>query len=302
MASVLEYARQLQTLAGTTGDSLWLVFRRVEVKATYHPGSAAHLVITTPYVGRNDADGAGYRGRPPLSAPRPMAIQLRKETAGDLRGKRRGVAVETQLGDPVFDEAVYIDSTSRPEVIQRVLGAAPARAAIQALLAGGAGPITLDAKGGTIAVRVEGIGDLPDGVTWLLDHLLTIAAHMPVVHESGEAPPRDAWTGRRNVLAVSGMLGMFPAVLLMFSALPSRCYWSDGEGTQLLCEEAGCCTPVQGGLAAGVLLGAIVATALFRKVRGASNSHTLRPTVAFFAFILVIELCVSVAHLVVPVE
>ena len=75
MASVLEYARQLQTLAGTTGDSLWLVFRRVEVKATYHPGSAAHLVITTPYVGRNDADGAGYRGRPPLSAPRPMAIQ-----------------------------------------------------------------------------------------------------------------------------------------------------------------------------------------------------------------------------------
>ena len=53
----------------------------------------------------------------------------------------------------------------------------PGAAAATAVLT--AGPITLDAKGGTIAVRVEGIGDLPDGVTWLLDHLLTIAAHMP---------------------------------------------------------------------------------------------------------------------------
>jgi hypothetical protein len=73
-------------------------------------------------------------GAPRVSDEGPV-ITLRRETATDREGKRRGINREVQTGNEGFDAAVYIDSQATDSETRRVLGRSATREAVQTLLA-----------------------------------------------------------------------------------------------------------------------------------------------------------------------
>lgn len=300
MTSESDFVRGLRALGRQGAANVFSIpYGDVPIRVRYYPGSSSHLVLDAPYVGRRPERTSDYRGlRGALVATRPMEIVLRREDRSDAAAKAGGVAVEAQVGDPEFDRAVYVDSRSQHEVIGAVLAEAPLRAAVRALLDAGVGPITIDTKDATISLRVHAFSGLPADVTWTLGHLATIAASVPEVRASGDSHPEDVWRGRQIGMGVLCLLGAVPPLVLMFFALPERCYDSDGEGISLSCVEPGCCAPAQGGLALGLVLGLLAAVLVWPRIRGTSSSHRVRPWVAFFAVALCLEACFSVAHLV----
>ena len=48
-----------------------------------------------------------------LTAPRPLAIELRREQLDDVEAKKDGATVEWQSGDPVFDDGWKSRSSAR---------------------------------------------------------------------------------------------------------------------------------------------------------------------------------------------
>lgn len=62
-------------------------------------------------------------------------VVMRPETDEDRKGKARGMNVEVQLGDPVFDEVVYIDSDAPDQAIHDFLAPAAVRFVVRHLVA-----------------------------------------------------------------------------------------------------------------------------------------------------------------------
>lgn len=268
------------------------------IRVQYFPGSSSHMVLTAPYVGRALGAGEGYRERAVLEAPRPMRIALRREEGADVRAKHSGVAVEAQTGDAAFDEAVYVDSPSSHATIQQVLGSQALRDAARELLALGVGPIVIDDLMGNVEVRVSAFSGIRRP-TRLVDAFAAVVSHVPEVRANGQRLDADRWKGAQILMGAAVFVGLIPASLSIFVLLPARCYESDDEGTSLVCtEEPACCTPALGGLAGGALVGALLGVTLFSRIRGASNSHTVRWWVALFALLLGIEAGVTLAHVV----
>ncbi len=296
-----DFLRALRALARVSGkDDDFVIDRHgVALRVQHYPGSSSHVELSTPYVGRAAGTSESYRGGAlmALAAPRPMQIALRREKPSDAAAKRSGVAVEAQTGDPEFDDAVYIDSPSSREVIQHVLGAAPARDAVRALLALGIGPITLDGMDLRIRAHIGSFGSLRSPET-VLDHLATLANHLPEVRASGKRPPIDVWQARAILLGLAAFLGVFASLFSTFMLLPDVCYVSDGEGISLTCEYGSCCTPSTIGLLAGGLVGLVLAIMVWGRIRGTSSAHTVRPWAAFFTLVVTIEVCVTAASVV----
>jgi hypothetical protein len=72
-------------------------------------------------------------GAPRVADDGPV-ITLRRETATDREGKRRGINRELQTGNEGFDAAVYVDSQATDSETRRVLGRSATREAVQGLL------------------------------------------------------------------------------------------------------------------------------------------------------------------------
>ncbi len=70
-----------------------------------------------------------------LRGPSLPRIYARRETGLDRLGKRLGLNRETQTGDAGFDARVYLETDDPEALVQRALGSAEARAAVEALLA-----------------------------------------------------------------------------------------------------------------------------------------------------------------------
>lgn len=296
MASESDYVAALRALTGATGDEMSIRLADVRIDAQYFSGSSSHLVVSTPYVGRDLAPPESYRGhRGPLVAVRPLSITLRREDASDRRAKAGGVAIEAQTGDHAFDDEVYVDGPSTEEVVARVLASPIARTAIRELLAAGVSPVALD-DAGKIHVRIHAFAALPGDPLWLLERIALVARHVPTVTPSGGSHPVDPWAGVPVLFGAAALVLGIITPILMFSVLPERCYVSDDEGTSLACIDPRCCEPVAYGAVGGAAVGLVLAAFLFFRIRGTSSAHRVRWSAAGFAFLVAFELAQLLAH------
>jgi hypothetical protein len=294
-----DYVASLRRLSpGANGDDFRIEHGSVRIHVRYFPGSHSHMLLETPYVGR-PRTGAGetYReGAGELVAVRPMEILLRREDSTDRAGKREGVAVEAQLGDPLFDAAIYVDTRAPEDVVRRVLAAEPLRAAVRDLVGVGVSSVTIDDAGGLVSAVVHSFSELPDDPAWMLDRIAAIATHLPEVRASGGAHPEDPWRGRQILMGVAAVIGALPTVFLPFVTRAAHCYVSDDEGTSLVCDDPSCCAPLGWGAAIGITVGLVAAAAMWPRIRGTSSSHRVRRWVALFAVLLGLEGAISLAH------
>jgi hypothetical protein len=203
---------ELRAIAGVSGtDGFVIALRPHPITVLYRSGSSSCLDLQARYDdvarddleqdARHDVKAAGdYRrsGRAPrLVAVRPLAITLRREDVGDVVAKRKGINVEHQTGDEVFDRAVYIDTpTTDARVLDAVLGPA-LRAGVLALFALGFQTVTIDDGG-------------------------VVNAHMSYFTQLVPTPGR----GERAVAAFARILSALPAITPSGGAHPVPPVWA----------------------------------------------------------------------------
>ncbi|AUX48481.1 uncharacterized protein SOCE26_100190 [Sorangium cellulosum] len=300
-----ELARQFREMAGAPRETEWPVHFHL------HAGGCPIRVIysvqefirlRSPYaLGAQPPPGgaqSAYRAPAgaPLSAARPMNIELRPETAGDRAAKAAGVAAEVQTGDPPFDHAVYIHAPGDPQITQRVLGSAELRAGVRALLAEGFSSIVIDDEQGDICAHLQAFTAAhgrPGCARRMLDAFAAIARNVPHVAPA----PRPADAGR-SLLLLGGVL--CSALLLLgapayFFAAGARCDPDGPPGASVLWALDGCFAPIPVGLAVGLALGLPVAAVVSRQMRGRSDSHVRAPYASLILVILAIQVAIALS-------
>jgi hypothetical protein len=148
--------------------------------------------------------------------PDSPSISLRAEREDERAGKRRGIAVEVQLGDDRFDEAVYVDSDATDGEVKRVLASPGVRAAARDLLLRGCETVRLSRR--FVEVKWTLKKDLFDGPRMLTDlqSVLTLAS---AGGPRAQAPaPRGGAVVAFTFLALVGALPYLVVVL----ALPAH--------------------------------------------------------------------------------
>ncbi|MGK3988411.1 hypothetical protein WME99_35540 [Sorangium sp. So ce136] len=299
----MELARQFRDLAGAPKETEWPVHFDFHIggyplRVTY--SVQEFLRLRAPYAlsEQSPPDGAqaAYRSNAgaPLSAIRPMNIELRSETSDHRAAKAAGVAAEVQTGDPPFDSEVYIDSPSRSHVVQRVLGSPELRASVRALLAEGFSSIVIDDDEGEICAHLQAFTEShqrPGCAARMLDAFVAIVRNVPHVARSSEPRPADA---ERTLLRIGGILCFVLLVLGTpgyFLAAGARCEFEANPGVTVLLSLDGCFTPIPLGLSAGLLAGLAVARIVSRRIRGRSSSHER----ASYAYAILMTLSIQVA-------
>ncbi|WP_437742755.1 hypothetical protein WMF39_45740 [Sorangium sp. So ce1504] len=300
-------ARQFRELAGAPKEAEWPVdfhfnIGGYPVRVTYSVQDFIRL--RSPYVpgAQRPVDGAqvAYRepAGAPLSAVRPMSIELRPETSEHGAAKAALVSTEVQTGDSPFDHEVYIHSPSDPHIVQRVLGSPELRASVRELLAEGFSSIDIDDERGEICAHLQAFADRhcrPGCAARMLDAFATIARNVPHVGRSSALRPAD--TGR-TLLLVGGVLC---AVLLLlgapvyFFAAGDRCDFENNGGASVLLSWDGCFTPVPLGLAAGLPVGLALAAAVSSRIRGRSDSHERASFAHAILVILAVQLAIALS-------
>lgn len=290
VATETELVDAFRALAKAAPDATDFTFQRgdVQLRVRHFPGSSAHLLITTPYRGRDLAADEGYRGEAGSKAvARPMGIELRAELATDVAAKADGVAVEAQLGDTDFDDAVYVETASPPDVCRHVLGSPKARASATALLSAGATTVVLDGEGGEVVLRLDRFAALSPSAAGLAEHFVTLAEHLPQVHASGEAAPVDPFYRALVATAVASGIGTLPMGLCIALALAhcEACVACDG-----------CRQPLELAAAGGMALGLLTSVVVRQRVRATSSAHRHRPLIMFFVALLAMELAMVLGY------
>jgi len=112
------------------------------------------LAVELPDIGGGAAATAGspfrdYAGTQ-LGAPK---LELRPETRWDRLGKALRINRELQVGDPQFDEQVYLESDAADEILRRILAAPEVRRATVGLLGLGCSLISLNNGQHRLAAR-----------------------------------------------------------------------------------------------------------------------------------------------------
>jgi len=302
---------QLRALAGVAADKNEFDIVREEgrtIHVRFSPGSTDSLAVTTPISEQASAPRyvqAGYRnGRRegPLLVPRPMNLVLRKETPGDRESKQSGVNRELDLGDPAFDDAVYIDTLINDDLVRAVLASPDARAAILALLRDNCSAVRIDdTSQGVISIDiVEFTTVSPDQerAARLLAALARLAASLPPIRASGETPPSDTQSAAATGGCGCAILGLIVAVIIAFTNAPGHCIESDDDGSSLICSNGPeCCEPLLGGSLVGLLASLPIIVLLHRIVRGLPNSSTSRFVLQMSTFFVLVELGLIVGRL-----
>ncbi|MDC3962907.1 hypothetical protein KEG38_54360 [Polyangium jinanense] len=281
---------QLRALAGVSADTNEFVIVKEEgrtIHVRFSPGSTDSLDVKTLISEQGSSPRfvqAGYRnGRRegPLLVPRPMNLVLRKETAANRQGKADGVDREIQTDDPAFDDAVFIDTLINDDLVRALLASPDARAAILSLLGDNCAVIRIDdSTAGNISLDlVEFTQPAPDQQRGarIVDALARLAASLPPIRASGEAPPVDNQSAAATTGCVFAFLGLIGTPMAVYGLAPSGCVESDGEGSSLVCGAGPqCCEPLWTGFFVGLLLSLPVIAFLHRIVRGKPNSSTSR--------------------------
>src|SRR5688572_3017944 len=114
---------QLRELGRAPGsDAFTIPWNGVAIAVSIITGSSSSISFSVKY--DDAARGQGrrnYRGPATLRAVRPRRIELLVEEATHREHKNEGVSVEFQTGAHAFDEKVYIDTPTPPEVLVHVL-------------------------------------------------------------------------------------------------------------------------------------------------------------------------------------
>lgn len=271
-------------------DAFTLAWRGVTLSVSYSSGSASSLSVRAHYP--TVPTGTVLTGH--LRAVRPMAIALRPEGDDDRAAKRRGVAVETQTGDPEFDAAVYVDTPTPPDCARKVLASRAARAAALEVLAVGVSDLVLDDDELAVHARLaerahfEAWGLEP---TRLLDRMVDIVRHVPpveTIYGGRYAPAQPVSTGSlMAVFAVSAPIALVSYLALLPGVCRGPC---TAEGCELLVlNDPLCWRPHAIGLSLALVAWVTALFTLGRRLRGRSDSHRAR--VAFAAA----SLCAAVA-------
>jgi hypothetical protein len=263
---------------GATGDDFVVVRDQVRVRVSWRGGSASRLELRVPYdeVSQHarEVEARGYRGGATLVAVRPMDIKLRPEGDAERKGKAAGVDVEFTVGDPEFDDAVYIDTATPPDVLRRVLGEA-ARAAVVELLRLGFTSITLDDRSGSVVAEAVTFASLEPGTSpgrRAVDAFARLARAMPRITRREGAHPEHPLRGANRALGLLAVVVVIGGGLVYLRVIAGeRC--PDGDLT--FTQAAHCAAP---GLVAGLAalpgaLGAWLAAIRFSlRFKGRSDS------------------------------
>jgi len=203
---------------------------------------------------------------PGPALPDEPAILLRREVAADRAGKQRGINVEVQLGDPRFDQEVYVDSDAREDEVQRVLAAPSVRGAVRELLGAGCEKVRLSRRGVEATWTTKGNDGLFDGprLVSALQSVVTLAA-AGGPHARG-APARGGWLVALTTLGLAAGVPYF---------LFARATWTTSAGLPLA------------GAVAGMVVALALRPSLARVLAGGSSSFArYRNTAAMLFFAL----------------
>ena len=215
-----------------------------------------------------------------LVATRPMSIELRRESRGDVGAKREGLAVEWQSGDELFDAVVYVSSpTTDPEVLSAVLGAEVRRGALT-LVELGFQSVRIDEDGDVVARLTEFARPdaEPERGRQAVEAFADIVANLPAVTHSGRVRPPPPFARATRVLRAVGLVGWALNVgyvglvtMALRAALPPH------RGDLHSATDIGAAVAV--GIVAGLVASSIYSGMVRERVRGTSDA----PDVVFNA-------------------
>lgn len=205
-----------------------------------------------PEIEEGDCTGALFQlERPGLALPR---VTLRPEGTLDHTGKLLGVNREVQLGDPAFDNAVYVDTEAPDAAVQQMFAAPAARVAAAALLAEVCSEVIVAGARITARIPAELLAAphrpaVRDALAELVRLRAALAA--PTVADATTPPPR----GVLHILVMAGVW-LALAVVAMFVRSPPTLAWG----------------PVWSALAIGAGLWIVCCVALAAALRGGADS------------------------------
>ena len=137
---------------------------------------------------RGDGAAGPYRGQgaPVIDVLEPVFI--RRESTSLRRARRLGLASDVTTGDPAFDEAAFVESTSSSRTVEALLAHSDARSALLALLARGARQIAVGSKGRHAVVARFDDSYGPEAFTRprfeaILQELARLAEALPLIRE-----------------------------------------------------------------------------------------------------------------------
>jgi hypothetical protein len=222
--------------------------------AKYLPGGkntppTLRIIAAVDEVGDGAAASAYRESARAHVALRP-AIILRRETSADRFGKRVGLNREVQLGDAGFDAAVYIETDSPEEDVQRTLADETLRSAVREMLDAGITRVELDPTGLSAVCIARGGVDVAT-FERTAAQLARAATALPLFTAGHVTKPRNQLG---PILTMAGLCMAWPVALVFLKRMPL-----DGSATLV-------------GIGAGLGLWVLFAIALVRVVRGKSDS------------------------------
>ncbi len=273
----------LRVLAGAAADRDAFTFTRqgVAVTVTYLSGSSTSLSLRAHYP--SVPTGTPLTGH--LRAVRPMALALRPEVDSDRRAKRRGISVETQTDDALFDTEVYVETPSPPEVARRVLAEQALRDAVRELLRVGVGSLVIDDDHQSVHVQLTARTHFEawsSRASLLVDLFTTVARLCPKVEtrygDEHPAPP-GASTAPLAAVALVATVAMVGCILTL---PPDVCRGPcTPEGCPLLVfNDPRCWQPHAMGLTLAAMMWVGAQVFIGRRLVGRSDSHRLRTAFA----------------------
>ena len=300
MSGELSLVEQLRAIAGVERNVNRFSIPRAEgheVSVVFSPGTSESLELSVVFPSH---ESAARRPSPrravalPLAAPRPLEIKLSREAPIHVRAKAMGINREVQLGDPLFDGQVYINSRTSDEIIREVLGDAAVRSTLLDLLERDASVIVLDDREGRVTAYVVGFRERsPDQsrAERMLGAMDRFATSLPAVSAAPGGRSSDRLATGLVLLGILAFLGMLAAPLLYFYLSPERCHVSTGEGMSITCSAGPeCCRPAVVGLLGGGALSVVLSILFFFTVRGQSNSLSKMISAIVITSLLLLEL------------
>lgn len=210
-------------------------------------------IVVFPEIEEGDCTAALFQLDRPGAAALPR-VTLRAEDSLDRGGKLLGVNREVQLGDPAFDNAVYLDSEAPDAAVRQMFAAPAARVAAAALIAEVCSEVIVAGTRITARVPAELLAaPHRPAVRDALAELVRLQAALtpPTVADATIPPPR----GVLHILVMSGVW-LALAVVAMFVRSPPTLAWG----------------PVWSALAIGAGLWIVCIVGLAAVLRGGTDS------------------------------
>jgi hypothetical protein len=308
--TLVEHLRDMADVSFEVND-FKLQYRGRPIHIHHESGSSDFLslgiLLPSPTSGEGapHALGSPHRasGKGRIEAERPLDIKLRHETDGDVRGKEIGINREVQIGDPAFDENIYIDTPSDDRVVQAIFADSDARAAVLELLEKDVSSIIIDDKTGLITLFIIEFRRLEEDRLRLHRILTAFVRLVDALPEVIASPTKRRPDLLNTALPWGGGLALlgFGVALFSYAPLsPQSCNVRSfiRDDSDFVCSVSpDCCGPAYLGLGVGTIASALFAAIFFFTIRGKSNSHRQMLAAIIITSALCLELGVLIARL-----